>query len=132
MFQGDIKDPGRRPGGKIGEAGTRTPWPDAIIPYVFDCSVCKKSNVITDCNFSMRLYTIDNASAALLNFFFALFDNRILYFVVSIESAVKATYDAMEEWEKRTCVRFVKKQSHHQVYVEFIRAAGYAVFITLQ
>ena len=41
MFQGDIKDPGRRTGGKIGEAGTRTPWPNAVIPYVFDCSVRK-------------------------------------------------------------------------------------------
>jgi hypothetical protein len=40
LFQGDIQDPGRRPGGKIGEAGTRTPWPNGIIPYVFDCSIC--------------------------------------------------------------------------------------------
>ena len=40
LFQGDIKDPGRRKtGGLIGEAGTRTPWPNAVIPYVFDCSV---------------------------------------------------------------------------------------------
>ena len=43
LFQGDIQDSGRRTGGKIGEAGTRTPWPNAIIPYVFDCSVCKSS-----------------------------------------------------------------------------------------
>ena len=41
LFQGDIEDPGRTKGGKIGEAGTRTPWPNGIIPYVFDCSVCK-------------------------------------------------------------------------------------------
>ena len=41
LFQGDIKDPGRKTGGRIGEAGTRTPWPNGIIPYVFDCSVCK-------------------------------------------------------------------------------------------
>ena len=41
LFQGDIRDPGRRTGSKIGEAGTRTPWPKAIIPYVFDCSVCE-------------------------------------------------------------------------------------------
>ena len=40
LFEGDIKDSGRRTGGKIGEAGTRTPWPNGIIPYVFDCSVC--------------------------------------------------------------------------------------------
>ncbi|CAB3982231.1 zinc metallo ase nas-13-like [Paramuricea clavata] len=82
LFQGDIQDPGRRTGGKIGEAGTRTPWPDAIIPYVFDCSV------------------------------------------LSIESALKATKDAIKEWEDRTCVKFVEKQPHHKVYLEFIRAAG--------
>ena len=41
LFQGDIKDSGRRTGARIGEAGTRTPWPNGIIPYVFDCSVCK-------------------------------------------------------------------------------------------
>ena len=40
LFEGDIQDSGRRTGGKIGEAGTRTPWPNGIIPYVFDCSVC--------------------------------------------------------------------------------------------
>ena len=41
LFQGDIGDSGRTTGGAVGEAGTRTPWPNAIIPYVFDCSVCK-------------------------------------------------------------------------------------------
>ena len=41
MFQGDIRDPGRWPNGVIGEAGTRTPWPNGIIPYIFDCSVGK-------------------------------------------------------------------------------------------
>ena len=39
LFQGDVKHSGRRKaGGKIGEAGTRTPWPNGIIPYAFDCS----------------------------------------------------------------------------------------------
>jgi hypothetical protein len=41
-----------------------------------------------------------------------------------MDSAVEATKAAMEEWENRTCVRFVKKQAHHKVYLEFIRAAG--------
>ncbi|XP_028395190.1 zinc metalloproteinase nas-13-like [Dendronephthya gigantea] len=82
LFQGDIRNPGQISNGKVGEAGTRTPWPNGIIPYVFDCSV------------------------------------------LSIESAVRATKDAMEEWQSRTCVKFVKKQPHHTVYVEFIRAAG--------
>ena len=44
--------------------------------------------------------------------------------IVSIQSALEATKAAMDEWESRTCVRFVKKQKHHKVYLEFIRAAG--------
>jgi hypothetical protein len=48
----------------------------------------------------------------------------LLCFLVNIESAVKATKAAMEEWESRTCVRFIKKQAHHKVYLEFFRAAG--------
>ena len=37
LFQGDIKVPERKAGG-IRE---NIPWPNAVIPYVFDCSDCK-------------------------------------------------------------------------------------------
>ena len=45
LFQGDIKDPGRKTGGtrEKREGANTLPWPNAVIPYTFDCSVCKYS-----------------------------------------------------------------------------------------
>ena len=54
LFQGDIKDPGRKKGGtREKRDGSRTlPWPNAVIPYVFDCSVCKYSLSSNDWKFN--------------------------------------------------------------------------------
>ena len=41
LFQGDIKHLGLGKPGRNEEAGTRTPWPNGIIPYIFECSVGK-------------------------------------------------------------------------------------------
>ncbi|XP_046845051.1 zinc metalloproteinase nas-14-like [Xenia sp. Carnegie-2017] len=56
MFQGDIKDPGRWPNGEIGEAGTRTPWPNGIIPYIFDCSVASNTRAVSATREAMKLW----------------------------------------------------------------------------
>lgn len=55
-----------------------------------------------------------------------LFEDVFCWYVFSenIPSAIKASREAMQEWENRTCIRFVEKRPEDKAFLEFFRAAG--------
>ena len=71
FFEGDVRIAGK----KIGRAGTtRVPWPKAIIPYRFDCSVGKSYLVL----FIFIIYSIIYTITRLLWAFSLVVDRDLL------------------------------------------------------
>ncbi|KAJ7348796.1 hypothetical protein OS493_038998 [Desmophyllum pertusum] len=56
-------------------------WPNAVIPYTFDCSIG------------------------------------------NMESAVRSVLNAMKQWERKTCLRFVPR-TNEKAYLEFFKDQG--------